>query len=322
MMEYNFKDIEIFMRNFYGAIKFICAVFDVSGAPPVINKIEWRKDIDREAYYFFSDETCVEIAEKTALKSPDPISAAYGFDMAHIVDSMFFNSDKDQRNVLAKKIMYMIAPALCCKYFKISDFLLALSRKNKTADYFPLCLNDSKEYSVRCIISALMFFNGTYFLNKLGSIFTDYEIDIEGIYRTMGKAVYFYGYELLPNLGILPDAEALDWGLLCLKLSQANNTELRNNIQGETRKKPAGATAKAQCDVLTALLRAGGFDVPDNKKFASFISWLCGGSAENIRQRGFCGGLSNKDVENIKEACGLIGLKYEKRKITKAERKK
>ena len=323
-MEYDFKDIEIFMRNFYGALKFVCAVYDVSGTPPVINKIEWRKDIDREAYYFFSDEICDDLTEKTVLKSSDLIMEAYGFDMVHIVDSIFFNSDKGQRDILAKRIMYMIAPALCCKYFKISDFASALSRKNEKEieECITSYTTNGKTYDIRHNKSILMFLNGTYFLQKLGRIFTDYGVDVRGIYETMGKSVYFYGYELLPDVGVLPDVEALDWGLLGLKLSQTDNTELRNNIQGETRKKTAGATAKVQCDVLTALLRAGNFDIPDNKKLALFISWLCGGSAESIRQRGFCGELSAKDIENIKEACGLIGLKYEKRKITKAERKK
>ena len=312
------EEIERFMRYFYNGLRFVCAVTEASTEPPVLRHIEWREEINREAYDFFGD-IIFDVGTVEEL-------SRYGVEAACTVDGMFFEADKEQRVILAKKILYLVAPALCCKYFKISDFLLILYQKIAVNfdDYFVFDRGKGFDFNGRRFNALRMFFNGTDFLLRLGRIFTDYEIDIESIYNAMGKSIYFPGHELLPvGVFMLPDIEELDWRALCLKLEQANSIEAcgvshGGNVPHVKAKAVPGATTKAQCDVLGALLRAGGFDMPDNTKFAAFISWLCGGTATNIRQRGFYGELSEKDIETIKEKCSLIGLKYERGRVSRS----
>ena len=322
MMGQKLEAIERFMRYFYNGLRFVCAVTEASTEPPVLRPIEWREEIDRKAYYFFGDIISdVETDEDKFLR--------YGVEAACTVDGIFFEADKEQRVILAKKILHLVAPALCCKYFKISDFFLVLYRRRYEkivvdfADWEALNDNDA-DFVERWVNALRMFFNGADFLLRLGRIFTDYEIDIESIYNAMEKSVYIPGYELLPvGVFMLPGIEALDWSALGLKLEQTNSIEScgtshGGNVPHVKAKAVPGATTKAQCDVLGALLRAGGFDMPDNTKFAAFISWLCGGTATNIRQRGFYGELSEKDIETIKEKCSLIGLKYERGRVSRS----
>ncbi len=325
MMGQKLEEIERFMRYFYNGLRFVCAVTEASTEPPVLRPIEWREGIDREAYYFFGDIISDDVTD-------EDIFLRYGVEAACTVDGMFFEADKEQRVILAKKILYFVAPALCCKYFKISDFSLILYRRKyekhekivvNWGDWVAFNDNDA-DFAGRWANALRMFLNGADFLLRLGRIFTDYEIDIESIYNTMEKSVYIPGYELLPvGVFMLPGIEELDWRALCLKLEQANSikpcgTSHGGNVPYVKAKAVPGATTKAQCDVLGALLRAGGFDMPDNTKFAAFISWLCGGTATNIRQRGFYGELSEKDIETIKEKCSLIGLKYERGRVSRS----
>lgn len=91
-------------------------------------------------------------------------------------------------------------------------------------------------------------------------------------------------------------------------LSESTST----NLKSKTDK----STAKNQYGILSALIKASGYTIPDGKKFASFISWLCGGSAESIRQN-VCCKYDCGDENILKEKFASIGITYEDGKIKK-----
>lgn len=74
------------------------------------------------------------------------------------------------------------------------------------------------------------------------------------------------------------------------------------------------ATAKNQYGILCALIKASGNTIPEGKKFASFISWLCGGSSESIRQN-VCCKYDCGDESTLKDKFASIGITYEEGKI-------
>lgn len=81
-------------------------------------------------------------------------------------------------------------------------------------------------------------------------------------------------------------------------------------------RKESEATVKMKCDVITALIKTSGYELPTNKALASFISWLCGGSAESIRQNGlsrYLSGTENQEI--IKAKFESIGMLYENGEI-------
>ncbi len=80
------------------------------------------------------------------------------------------------------------------------------------------------------------------------------------------------------------------------------------------KKKIDRSTAKNQYGILCALIKASGHTIPDGKKIASFISWLCGGSVESIRQN-VCCKYDFGDERILKEKFASIGITYEEGKI-------
>ena len=92
-------------------------------------------------------------------------------------------------------------------------------------------------------------------------------------------------------------------------LSESTSTNLKS--------KADKATAKNQYGILSALIKASGYTIPDGKKFASFISWLCGGSAESIRQN-VCCKYDCGDEKVLIEKFKSIGIVYEDGKIRNA----
>ena len=83
----------------------------------------------------------------------------------------------------------------------------------------------------------------------------------------------------------------------------------------EIRKKFATAKTKEQVDVIRTLLRSAGVEYSSDVNLAQFISWLCGGSADSIRNNGLVPNTGYENEEVLKEKFALIGIKYEKGKI-------
>lgn len=76
------------------------------------------------------------------------------------------------------------------------------------------------------------------------------------------------------------------------------------------------ATVKMKCEVITALIKVSGYELPTGKALASFIAWLCGGNMENIRQRGLSQNtMGTENQEIIKAKFESIGISYEDGKI-------
>lgn len=307
---FNFESVENFIYDCCDSLKFICEYFKLSYPDKVISRTENEFCESELSEYQIQDETFIKDTCFFVFYGEYPT------DIAKTVDSIFLQLNPEQRNILAIKIIRRFIPILYCKHFKVSDFLLAavsVLEKTGTYPYYSVAGTNKIIYAREMFI----LFCGWKFLCELYTIFIDYDIDIKKILdKSLSKVIYqylMYEYpDLLPDG--LPDIASLDWRMFGLR--ETEDADLCNNTQGETRKASAGATTRVQCDVLTALLRAGDFNIPDNKSFASFISWLCGGTSNNIRQRGFYGNLSDENINSIKEKCSLIGLKYEKGKIT------
>ena len=307
---FNFESVENFIYDCCDSLKFMCEYFKLSYPNKVISRTENEFCESNVPIGQVLDEMCIKGSQFILFYEQYPT------DLAKTVDSIFLQSNQEQRNILATKIIRRFTPILYCRHFKVSDFLSAVASGIQKTGTFPFLPMESAN---RIIYSKKMFvlFSGWKFLCELYVIFIDYDIDIKKILdKSLSKVTYQYlMYECLELLPAgVPDIAGLDWRMFGLE--ETEDTDLCNNTQGEPRKAPAGATARVQCDVLTALLRAGSFGIPDNKSFASFISWLCGGTSNNIRQRGFYGNLSSENIDSIKEKCSLIGLKYENGKIT------
>lgn len=94
----------------------------------------------------------------------------------------------------------------------------------------------------------------------------------------------------------------------CPTLTEPTDSNIKKNIYR--------ATAKNQYGVLCALIKASGYTIPEGTKFAAFISWLCGGSYDYIRQNACCK-YDCGDEKTLKEKFASIGITYEKGKIKK-----
>lgn len=310
-MEYDFtfENVENFICEVCDGLKFVCEHFELSGSnliisktEPMMNKSELKEGWGIDVYFIKGTYYCLFYEE-------------YIPDIIKTVDNIFFQSNQEQRNILALKVIRRFIPVLYCRHFKVSDFLIAACNDIVNTGCFPYASSITRNCKMVYYKKMLMLLGGWRFLGNLCVIFMDYGIDVKDIlHKLLSNGTYrhvpFEYRDLMPDE--LSNTDDVDWRMLCVKADNAGSCD---NIQGATKKAPAGATARVQCDVLTALLRAGNFDIPDNNKFASFISWLCGGTFNNIRQRGFYGNLSSENVDSIKEKCSLIGLRYENGKI-------
>ena len=81
------------------------------------------------------------------------------------------------------------------------------------------------------------------------------------------------------------------------------------------RKKLPSAKATEQVDVITTLLNKCNIKYSNDKDLSEFISWLCGGSAESIRQNGIIKNTGYNNEEVLKEKFASIGITYDKGKI-------
>jgi len=129
--------------------------------------------------------------------------------------------------------------------------------------------------------------NTIYFIYRLGTIFSCVNID-------MNKESISLGYvEILPK----------------------GFNELYKNIQNSGRKKSPTAKTTEQVDVIRTLLKSAGVEYSSDVDLSKFISWLCGGSADSIRNNGLVPNTSYENEESLKEKFALIGIEYEKGKI-------
>lgn len=134
-------------------------------------------------------------------------------------------------------------------------------------------------------------------------------------YRAFIKQCTFWGVDIENE--IFKQVEKIgDLGILLLGKTDEHNVRelLPEQVSNQQQKKDC-ATAKMKCEIFTALLKALGCTLPSNVEFSKFISWLCGGSPESIRQNGFSGCLKDTDKEIIKERLKSIGISYENGKI-------
>lgn len=81
------------------------------------------------------------------------------------------------------------------------------------------------------------------------------------------------------------------------------------------RKKLPSAKATEQVDVITTLLNNCNIKYSNDKDLSEFISWLCGGSAESIRQNGIIKNTGYNNEKVLKEKFASIGITYDKGKI-------
>lgn len=87
------------------------------------------------------------------------------------------------------------------------------------------------------------------------------------------------------------------------------------NIQNFKRKKSPTAKTTEQVDVIRTLLKSAGVEYTSDVNLAKFISWLCGGSADSIRNNGLVPNIGYENEEVLKAKFALIGIEYKKGKI-------
>lgn len=78
------------------------------------------------------------------------------------------------------------------------------------------------------------------------------------------------------------------------------------------RKKTAEANITEQADVIRTLIKSAGLKYNSDSNLSVFISWLCGGNSESIRQKGLSQNTGFQNEETLKEKFSIIGLTYEK----------
>lgn len=120
--------------------------------------------------------------------------------------------------------------------------------------------------------------------------------------------------EILKIIKVGEHIELIDLSLVGIeKDSRINDTIMIPNIPS---KRESGATVKMKCDVITAIIKALGYEQPTGRALSLFIAWLCGGSAENIRQNGLSQYLlGSENQEIIKAKFNSIGISYENGEI-------
>ena len=124
--------------------------------------------------------------------------------------------------------------------------------------------------------------------------------------------------EILKIIKVGEDIELIDLELVGIEKEVKNYPEedIISTPNIYSSRKESEATVKMKCDVITALIKTSGYELPTNKELASFISWLCGGSAESIRQNGlsrYLSGTENQEI--IKAKFESIGMLYENGEI-------
>lgn len=141
-------------------------------------------------------------------------------------------------------------------------------------------------------------------------------------YRTFIEQCTFWGVNIESEIS-KQVKDLGDLGILLLGKIEEHNVSmpLPEQVSNQQQKKDC-ATAKMKCEIFTALLKALGCTPPSNAELSKFISWLCGGSPESIRQNGFSGTLKNADLEIIKGKLESIGINYENGKIVQYSTKK
>ncbi|WP_195622170.1 hypothetical protein [Bacteroides clarus] len=85
--------------------------------------------------------------------------------------------------------------------------------------------------------------------------------------------------------------------------------------QKASRKKLPSAKSAEQVDVIMTLLNGCKVNTPTKETLAEFISWLCGGTVNSIRQNVMCKNTGYNNEEVLKEKFASIGITYEKGKI-------
>ena len=119
---------------------------------------------------------------------------------------------------------------------------------------------------------------------------------------------------LFRNFGIDMNKESINMGYSKISKYETNG-EQEYNRQRLNRKKAATAKTTEQVDVIRTLLKSAEVEYSSDVNLAKFISWLCGGSADSIRNNGLVPNIGYENEEVLKEKFALIGIEYEKGKI-------
>lgn len=125
--------------------------------------------------------------------------------------------------------------------------------------------------------------------------------------------------EILKMIKVGEHIELIDWELVGIEKEVRNYPEedviSTPNIP-YCRRREVEADVYMKCEVITALIKASGYESPKSVALAPFISWLCGGNIANIRQRGLSQNMiSPEKQEIIKAKFESIGILYEEGKI-------
>lgn len=99
------------------------------------------------------------------------------------------------------------------------------------------------------------------------------------------------------------------------KITPSNREELPNLHSKRKFKKGEVAKITEQTDVIRTLLRSSEVGYSSDVDLSKFISWLCGGASESVRQYGFSKNVGFQNEERLKEKFSMIGLEYERGKI-------
>lgn len=164
--------------------------------------------------------------------------------------------------------------------------------------------NDTLGVFMAMPVIAWLLEEAEYFFLCFGNICKKWGIDlrheVSGIVSSDIEEMNFY------LLGICGSGEAFDDAALYDKKQQKGS-----------------ATVKMKCEVLVSLLKALNNDVPPtNVELSKFVSWLCGGSPEYVRQYGFSGVLKDSEMEIVKSKLNSVGINYDNGKINTSSSKK
>lgn len=237
-----------------------------------------------------------------------PISIDYGrsliSDLCTRLERFLLNSDEQKRLYVARSFICEYSGLLSDAKFNVVYHTLEqideygffyYNERESNNEVFVYRTNDTLRAFDALSVTAWLLFGAIALFRSFMHIYYLWGIDVKQLILKMIEGAG----ELDLNLFGIGEEEDI--------ISTPNNSLSKKELE---------ATAKMKCDVITALIKTSGYELPTDKALSSFISWLCGGSAESIRQNGlsrYLLGTENQEI--IKAKFESIGMLYENGEI-------
>lgn len=267
--------------------------------------------VNEEGIQVSLNDACMDLIEAY---QAFPISIDYGrsfiSDLCIELERFLLDSDAQKRLYVAKSFICEYSGLLSDVNFNIMYHTLEqideygffyYNERGSNKEVFVYRTNDTLRAFDALSVTAWLLFGATVLFRSFMHIYYLWEIDIKQLVSKM-----------------IGDIRELDLRLFGI------GEEVKNSLEEDIisapnihlPRKESKADVYMKCEVITALIKASGYEPPKGIALAPFISWLCGGNIDNIRQRGLSQNtIGPEKQEIIKAKFESIGILYENGKI-------